>query len=235
MFCKIACTLVSAAGFLGAQQAADIWAGVYSSEQARLGRAVFEKSCSNCHNQDLKGNVRGPALRGDGFLANWFNSSLNTLYSKLRFSMPATYPESVSDSDKLLVLAFLLEANGFPAGASELKPEEEILEAIQIVKQGSKELANFTLVRVTGCLEAGPNRSWTLQRASDPVAAREGDTAAGARSLGSKSFILVSAGGFAPESHRGEKVEIHGLLYMEPGENRLNVTRLEREAQVCPD
>src|SRR5258708_23313889 len=121
---------------LGAQQAGDIWSGVYTSVQAQRGKEIFDKSCSNCHNQDLQGSVRAPALRGDAFLANWLNSSVNTLYTKLRFSMPATYPETVSDSDKLLALAYLLQANGFPPGSVELAQEEEILDGIQIVEQG---------------------------------------------------------------------------------------------------
>ena len=210
-----------------------IWSGVYTSGQAQRGKEVFDKSCSNCHNQDLKGSVRAPALRGDGFLANWLNSSVNTLYTKLRFSMPATYPDTVSDSDKLLVLAYLLQVNGFPAGSGELEQEEEKLDAIQIVKQGSKEIPNFALVRVTGCLEAGANRGWVLSKASEPAVTREGEAAGAPQALGSKAFVLVSAGAFSPESHKGEKVEARGLLYVEPGENRLNVTALERVASNC--
>ena len=218
-----------------AQQSSDIWKGIYSTKQAERGKEVFDKSCSNCHNQDLKGSVRAPALRGDAFLANWLNSSVNTLYTKLRFSMPATYPETVSDSDKLLVLAYLLQVNGFPAGSGELVQEEEKLDAIQIVKQGSKEIPNFALVRVTGCLEARANKTWVLSKASDPVVTREGEAGAARQGLGSKAFVLVSAGAFSPEAHKGEKMEARGLLYVEPGENRLNVTALERVAATCAD
>ena len=234
---KSACATVVAAallaGTLGAQAPSDIWSGIYTAKQAASGKEVFDKSCSNCHNQDLKGSVRAPALRGDAFLANWLNSSVNTLYTKLRFSMPATYPETVSDSDKLLALTYLLQVNGFPVGSAELSQEEEILDGIQIVKQGSKDIPNFALVRVTGCLEAGPNKSWRLKRASDPVVTREGEAGAAPQALGSKAFVLVSAGAFSPEAHRGEKMEARGLLYVEPGENRLNVTALERVAGGC--
>jgi len=229
--CATVLAAILAAG--ASAQQGDVWSGVYSKGQAERGKEVFDKSCSNCHNQDLKGSVRAPALRGDGFLANWLNSSVNTLYTKLRFSMPATYPETVSDSDKLLVLAYLLQVNGFPAGSSELAQEEETLDAIQIVKQGSKEIPNFALVRVTGCLEARANKTWVLSKASDPVVTREGEAGAARQALGSKAFVLVSAGAFSPEAHKGEKMEARGLLYVEPGENRLNVTALERVAANC--
>jgi hypothetical protein len=34
--------------------------------------------------------------------------------------MPATYPESVPDSEKIDILTYLLKAIGFPAGKTEL-------------------------------------------------------------------------------------------------------------------
>src|SRR5262249_23810177 len=143
---------IAFAMLLCAQQSEKIWQGIYTTGQAERGAAIYLKSCSNCHNQDLKGSVRAPGLTGDRFLANWLNGSVNTLYDKIRFSMPATYPETVSDPAKLDVLTFLLQSNGFPSGKSELKQDAEELEAIQIVKQGSHEIPNFALVEVTGCL-----------------------------------------------------------------------------------
>jgi mono/diheme cytochrome c family protein len=217
---------------LSAQQPTDIWGGIYTANQAKRGKEIFAKSCSNCHNQDLKGSVRAPALRGDGFMANWLNSSVNTLYSKLRFSMPATYPETVSDADKLLVLAYLLEVNGFPAGNAELTPTEETLDAMQIVKQGAKDIPNFALVTVTGCLEPKDSRTWTLINASTPAVTREGDSPH-SQPLGTKTFVLVSVGAFSPESLTGQKIEARGLLYIEPNENRLNVTALNRLSSSC--
>jgi len=216
-----------------AQQPAGIFAGIYTSGQAKQGKAIFEKSCSNCHNQDLKGSVRGPALRGETFLTNWLNTSVNTLYSKIRFSMPATYPDSVPDEEKLLVLAYLFEVNGFPAGSVELKPDEQILDRIQIVKQGATEIPNFALVRVTGCLDGGPGRNWTLRNASDPAVTREDEAGSGPQALGTKTFVLVSAGAFSSDLHEGARVEARGLLYVEPGESRLNVTALQTVSSAC--
>src|SRR5215471_18115019 len=78
----------------------DIWKGVFSTIQAERGKEAYLKNCSNCHNLDLSGSVRAPALKGDRFLADWLNGSLSNLYSRMRFSMPANFPESVPDDVK---------------------------------------------------------------------------------------------------------------------------------------
>src|SRR6516225_4600589 len=142
------CFLISAVSLC----AQSVWDGVYSAAQAERGKAAFETSCVSCHNRDLAGSVRGPALRGDKFMLSWQNGSVNNLYSKIRFSMPATYPETVSDDVKLDIVTYLLQANGFPTGSAELKMEADRLEAIQIVKKGNTELPNFVLVQAVGCL-----------------------------------------------------------------------------------
>src|SRR5215472_17494793 len=108
--------------------AQNIWDGVYTTTQAERGKTAFETSCSNCHNKDLGGSVRAPALRGDKFMLSWENGSVNNLFSKIRFSMPATYPETVSDEVKLDVVAYLFQVNGFPAGSAELKMDADRLE-----------------------------------------------------------------------------------------------------------
>jgi S-disulfanyl-L-cysteine oxidoreductase SoxD len=224
---------------LGAQ---NIWDGVYTTAQAERGKTAFETSCINCHNRDLAGSVRGPALRGDKFMLNWQDGSVNNLFSKIRFSMPATYPDSVSDEVKVDIVAFLLQANGFPAGSEELKIDADRLEAIQIVKKGNTALPNFVLVQTTGCLTPGPQpksnkKSWILTQATEPVAAKPDAPAEAAPAAvakrGSETFLLVSASAFEPDAHQGEMVAVKGLLYREPGENRLNLTSLQTIAPHC--
>jgi mono/diheme cytochrome c family protein len=219
--------------------AQSIWTGVYTTAQAARGKTAFETSCTNCHNRDLNGSDRGPSLHGDRFMANWLNGSVDALYSKIRFSMPATYPETVADDVKLDIVAYLLQVNQFPAGVSELKMDPDALESIQIVKKGSQEVPNFALVQLVGCLAPGPGKSWTLTRTSDPTQTRdETPTPAALRQsatqpLGSQTFLLVSVGAFHPESHAGQKMEARGLLYREASENRLNLTSLQTVAPTC--
>jgi hypothetical protein len=208
-----------------------VWDGVFTTAQAERGRIAYETSCVNCHNKDLAGSVRAPALRGDKFMLSWQNGSVNNLYSKIRFSMPATYPETVSDDVKLDIVTYLLQANGFPTGSAELKMEADRLEAIQIVKKGNTELPNFVLVQAVGCLTK-VNKGWNLTDASEPIGTKE-DSPMSASKLGTQTFLLVSAAAFQPESHAGETIAVKGLLYREPGESRLNLTSLQTISPGC--
>jgi mono/diheme cytochrome c family protein len=226
--------LLIASTVLSAQDNDKIWSGVYTTAQAERGKAAFLKSCSNCHNSTLDGTVRAPALRGERFTADWINTNVDTLFTKLRDTMPATYPETVADDVKLDILTYLLQANSFPAGSSELKLDEKELANIQIVKQGAREIPNFALVAITGCLTQGPGNSWMLTNAGEPTVTKE-ETATNptAGPSGTQTYLLVSVTAFHPASHQGQKVEARGLLYRDPKENRINLTSLQTVSANC--
>lgn len=216
-----------------------IWQGVFTAAQAGRGKAAYDKSCSNCHTADLNGSVRAPALRGDHFMQDWQNGSVDVLFVKLRDSMPANYPETVTEETKIDILAYLLQQNGFPAGAAELKTDEKELGDIDIVQKGVQTAANFALVRMVGCLTEGPGKAWMLSQTTDPVVTRD-ETAtpatlktAAASPLGSGSFQLVSVSAFQPDTSKGQKVEARGLLYRQPNRNLLNLTSLQSTGSAC--
>jgi mono/diheme cytochrome c family protein len=216
-----------------------IWNGVFTAAQVERGKADFEKSCSNCHVSDLSGSVRAPALRGQRFMQNWQNGSVGVLFTKIRDSMPANYPETVPEEIKLDILTFLLNQNGFPAGAAELKLDDKELADIQIVQKGNQAVANFAMVRIVGCLARGPGKTWTLTKSTEPAVVKE-ETATPAAlktaadsPLGTQIFELVSAMAFKPESRQGQRVEARGLLYRESSHNLLNLTSLEPAGSGC--
>jgi mono/diheme cytochrome c family protein len=232
--------LLAAAGAACAQTAEPrIWAGAFTTAQADRGKAAFMQHCSNCHNQDLAGSARAPALKGGTFMKNWENGSVNNLFTKIRFSMPATYPETVSDEVKLDIVTYLLEQNGFPAGASELKMSEEELEDVQIAAKGNGTIPNFALVQIVGCLAQGSKNTWTLSQASAPVVTRDETTSpaalkeAAAKPPGELNFLLISVAVFNPAPHAGQRMEARGLLYRDPSGNRINLTSLETVAPAC--
>jgi S-disulfanyl-L-cysteine oxidoreductase SoxD len=216
-----------------------IWDGIYTDAQAARGKDAFVMSCSNCHALDLSGTVRAPALKGERFMLDWQNGSVNSLFTKIRDSMPATYPETVADDVKLDIITYLLQVNAFPAGASELRLNTAELESIQIKKKGSSGVPNFALVQVVGCLERGPGHAWTLEKTSEPAMTKEDTPSraavqqAASQPLGTQTFVLVSTGAFSPASHVGQKMEARGLLYRDAGENRLNLTSLQMAASTC--
>src|SRR6266446_3525075 len=208
-----------------------IWDGVFTTAQADRGKAaLLQNGCNGCHGAELAGD-RGPALKGDRFITDWENGSINRLFLKIRETMPPLNAEQVPPAAKLEIVAYLLQVNGFPAGTTALSIDE--IENIQIVKRGSEAAGppNFSLVATVGCLSQAPNTQWILTNASDPAptkdetATAEALQSANATRLGSQTFELVSvSASLKPESHKGHKVEARGLLHRGSNYVELNLT-----------
>ena len=107
-----------------------MWDGVYTAAQAARGKALFLNSCSRCHNPELVGSERGPALKGELFWSHWEDDALLTLFTKIRDTMPQGGIESVPDEGKLDILAHILSMNDVPAGTEEMSLEPGVLENI---------------------------------------------------------------------------------------------------------
>jgi mono/diheme cytochrome c family protein len=217
-----------------------IWEGVFTSTQADRGKAaLLQNGCNGCHGADLTGG-RGPALKGDGFITEWENGNLNRLFTKIRDTMPPLNAQQVTPADKLDIVAYLLDVNGFPPGSVTLSMDD--LDRLQITKRGTEATgpANFSLVEVIGCLILAENKRWVVANASDPVSTKEESTtpaalkAAEARPLGSHTFDLVSvSSSLNPESHKDHKVEVRGLLYRDSRYTELNLTSLDTVSSSC--
>ena len=106
----------------------------YSKAQADRGKVVYGQYCSTCHLESLKGNCTenlssatyvcgatgsAPPLVGASFMKRFY--SVGDLYSRVRWTMPAPGENTLSTQDNLAVVAYLLQANGVPAGAQELR------------------------------------------------------------------------------------------------------------------
>ena len=240
--------LVSAVGLAtpAAQQRPgekQMWDGVYTAAQAARGKAMFANSCSRCHNPELIGSERGPALKGELFWSHWEDDALLTLFTKIRDTMPQGGIESVPDEGKLDILAHILSMNDVPAGPEEMSLKPGVLENILVTKKGgaaTPAVANFTLVQAVGCLARGPNQEWMLTKASEPATTRdEAPTpanvdAAKAKALGSLDFRLLSVlASHSADGHVGHKMEARGLLLRTPEGNRLNLTSLQMLDARC--
>jgi mono/diheme cytochrome c family protein len=112
-----------------------VWNGVYSEAQAKRGEEKYGQYCAKCHGPDLSGADAAPALIGAEFNSGWNDLSAGDLFERLRVTMPADKPGSVSLPDNADLVAFLLAKNGFPAGDSELPTQIEILKTIKILTQ----------------------------------------------------------------------------------------------------
>jgi S-disulfanyl-L-cysteine oxidoreductase SoxD len=215
-----------------------IWQGIYTTAQAERGKTTFKTACLRCHGEDLSGTT-APALKGDRFQMTWGGDTVEGLFGKIRDTMPPNFGTVVDDQAKLDVVAFILQTNGYPAGSTELVIDSADLAAAQILKKGEvAAVQNFSLVQTVGCLERDSDGRWRLTRTADPLTARDETPNAQAlvsaanRPLGTKTFLLLSAKPFSPESHQGHKMEARGLIYNEPGDLRLTLTSL-RMAGTC--
>jgi S-disulfanyl-L-cysteine oxidoreductase SoxD len=127
-------------GTIGSSQAAT---GYYTTAQATAGQAVFDQTCSICHGEHLEGKA-GPALAGEQFLSvsQFQNLTAEFLYKFMSKQMPANAPGSLSKTQYLDVLAYILEVNGYPAGSRQLTADDQTLNQIKIEPTGKSQGGN---------------------------------------------------------------------------------------------
>src|SRR5262245_58890313 len=117
-----AVTIASAAMLLwltgvSAQSKKTVWNGIYVSDQANRGQLIYDKRCTECHQDDLSGGGDEAAapLRGFDFMANWNNRSVGALFRKIQGSMPKNAPGTLSPAETADLVAFFLKKNQIPA------------------------------------------------------------------------------------------------------------------------
>ena len=105
--------------------------GVYSAAQADEGARVYAVQCAMCHGSRLEGSVETPALVGK-FVANWAGRPLGDLFDYLTQAMPQSAPGRLSGQDNARLVAFILQANGAPAGSAPLPADPVTLRRITL-------------------------------------------------------------------------------------------------------
>jgi S-disulfanyl-L-cysteine oxidoreductase SoxD len=108
--------------------------GVYTAEQARQGKAIYQDQCGMCHGDALEGRGPDSALAGSSFLNSWTGQTIADLFMKTIVMMPATNPGTLTPKQTADVIAYILSTNKFPAGKAELPTDPQSLEMIHIIK-----------------------------------------------------------------------------------------------------
>jgi mono/diheme cytochrome c family protein len=112
-------------------QTKTVWDGVYTEEQATRGEALYSEHCVKCHGDNLQGNGEGAGpLAGATFKSTWNGVLMGALFDRVRLSMPQDKPATMTRQEVADLLAFILRANSFPAGKSELARQTDMLNAI---------------------------------------------------------------------------------------------------------
>jgi hypothetical protein len=213
-----------------------IWDGAYSDAQADRGKAAYETTCIACHKADLTGI--DDALKGQRFFDKRREDNLESFFLDLK-RMPPRNPGSLEDQTYIDILTYVLRENSFPSGANELTLES--LARIQVVgRDGPAPVPGSSPVLVVGCLRAGPNESWQVSNATEPVRTRRPFdrvepelVAAQTTPLGAQTFRLQDAEYHNPQPWVGHKIQAKGTLVRAPAGNRIVVSSLETVAPTC--
>ena len=114
-----------------AQTPASVWDGAYTEEQAKRGEPLYAQYCASCHGPELSGGEMAPPLANGDFLSGWDGLTLGDLFERMRISMPQNAPGSLSGQQNADILAFVLSANKYPTGGSELSNQAMVLKTIK--------------------------------------------------------------------------------------------------------
>ena len=90
---------------------------LYTEQQAKDGKQVFDTSCASCHGTNLLGGsappVSGPAFLKKAKILGWSVADMRNLVVS---AMPASNPGSLSPQQYADVLAYLLAVDCYPPG-----------------------------------------------------------------------------------------------------------------------
>ena len=219
--------------------------GVYSDAQAVRGQAAYTAICSRCHGNAMEG-ISAPALTGDHFIERWREDTLDSIFNFLRVYMPpAGQPIARSDIPErsyLDILAYIFKMNGYRAGESELTTG--LLRSVMLVgKNGPQPVPDGALTVTVGCLTQDHDGVWILQSATEPARTRGGTTstpaqlkASSEKPLGTLTFRLVDLAAvhdFAPNAHKGHKMQAKGYLVRQPNAERIQLSAMEMLSSTC--
>ena len=106
---------------------------VFTAEQARRGRALYDEHCSMCHGPSLGGVEMAPPLTGPEFYSNWSDLPVSDLFQRINLTMPQATPGSLGRRQDADIVAFIPSFNKAPAGQVELPADADVLKTIRIV------------------------------------------------------------------------------------------------------
>jgi mono/diheme cytochrome c family protein len=102
---------------------------VFTASQADEGARIYAAQCALCHGARLEGTVETPGLVGK-FVANWAGRPVGDLFDYLARAMPQGSPGRLTPEDNARLVAFILRANGAPAGNTPLPADAAKLQRL---------------------------------------------------------------------------------------------------------
>ena len=149
-----------------------ISSGFYTLEQAKRGHLLFNTHCLACHSYDTASAERAVEL-GRGFWLGERRVAMNLggrrahlfptvyhFYRRIRDSMPAWGADSVGINDKVDIVAFLLQQNGFSSGKFPLSSDVVAMKTMRLREENfeplfnGKDFTNFEFLLGPNCKPA---------------------------------------------------------------------------------
>ena len=93
--------------------------GIFSDAQAARGMSLAVAECGACHGAMLTGGDFAPAISGAEFFGRWEGETLSTLVTKVTETMPLSAPGSLAPAQYSDIVAYILQASGYPTGDGE--------------------------------------------------------------------------------------------------------------------
>ena len=124
----------------------------YTEDQARRGKAAFNRNCAFCHTVDPRTSTPAdllqalPSTFGGHFLERVVNGkrvypNVLILYSKL-LSMPAFNTRAISEQQRVDIAAYILQANGYPSGREEIPLDVNVMRGMNLNEPGFERIFN---------------------------------------------------------------------------------------------
>ena len=111
------------------------WENVFTSTQVERGKKAYNADCARCHGETLGGGEDSPALVDATFFKGWAGKSVGELVEYTRTEMPSDGPGKITRRRCTDIVAYVLSANGFPAGETELPSDLDFLNQITITRK----------------------------------------------------------------------------------------------------
>jgi mono/diheme cytochrome c family protein len=98
----------------------------FNPAQAERGRATFQGKCASCHGSNVEGGEHAPALTGNIFWTQWGQLPVRSLYARIISTMPPDAPGTLSESEAIDVVSYILQANGLPGDGAAIENPNQL-------------------------------------------------------------------------------------------------------------
>jgi alcohol dehydrogenase (cytochrome c) len=110
----------------------ELTAPFFSQAQADRGADVYRNNCASCHGEHLNDGAFASALKGPPFRREWNGKALGALGQFIVSQMPPGKAGQLTKAQYADIIAFLISANGFKAGASDLPSDPASWERLAV-------------------------------------------------------------------------------------------------------